>query len=147
MACLRIRSFVNNGKYAMFRVCASIRDFRDHKIMFTHKRSCHKKILLCLSCGKSVGENSLLCSNCSTANLKALDYFKIFDIERSFHIDQALLQKTFRKKQFELHPDKFANNNADEKDISSYYSSLLNQAYAILQSPLTVISAINRNKK
>jgi len=36
-----------------------------------------------------------------------------------------------------LHPDKFVNNYGDEKAVSAYYSSLLNQAYAILQSPLS----------
>ena len=84
-----------------------------------------------------------------------LDYFRLFDFSRSFEVDTKQLTKTFRNKMKFLHPDLFTNKS----DVSTYeahslskatfpfriqierhysqdQSSLFNEAYRTLLSPL-----------
>ena len=73
------------------------------------------------------------------------DYFSLFSLERRFAIDKKALSARFRDLQSESHPDKVAAEShpdkvaaADEqtKLLAVQQSSLLNDAYATLKSPL-----------
>ncbi|CAF0735590.1 unnamed protein product [Adineta ricciae] len=65
-----------------------------------------------------------------------LDYFRLFDFSRSFEIDTKQLTRIFRNKMKLLHPDLFTNKSDTEKQHSQDQSSLLNEAYKTLLSPL-----------
>lgn len=53
-----------------------------------------------------------------------------------YDLDAKELQKKYRQMQSVLHPDKFSKRSDEEKQISENYSSLVNEAYKVLQSPL-----------
>nr|CAI5850455.1 unnamed protein product [Callosobruchus analis] len=69
-------------------------------------------------------------------------------IKEDFKIDEADLKNKFRKMQTLIHPDKYIGipiykytnfsftEKSTEKSISEEYSSLLNKAYNVLQTPL-----------
>ncbi|XP_063929865.1 iron-sulfur cluster co-chaperone protein HscB [Zophobas morio] len=64
------------------------------------------------------------------------NYFKVFELDEHFDIDQKQLTRKYRQMQSQLHPDKFTNKSEKEKDISEEFSSLVNKAYNTLQMPL-----------
>ncbi|KAJ8929653.1 hypothetical protein NQ314_017636 [Rhamnusium bicolor] len=93
----------------------------------------------CWNCGAERKNISLVfCEKCNMIQNphEKENYFKVFDIQEKFNIDQQLLRSKFRKLQSLLHPDKFSNRTDQEKTISEEYSSLLNKAYSNLQVPL-----------
>lgn len=64
------------------------------------------------------------------------DYFSLFSLERRFAIDKKALSARFRDLQSESHPDKVAAADEQTKLLAVQQSSLLNDAYATLKSPL-----------
>jgi len=67
---------------------------------------------------------------------KSLDYYSIFGLEKSFSVDVLELSQTYKQLQRQLHPDKFSQADADDKDVSEEWSALVNDGYKILQKPL-----------
>ncbi|CAF0879989.1 unnamed protein product [Rotaria sordida] len=65
-----------------------------------------------------------------------IDYFRLFDLSRSFEIDTKQLTRMFRNTMKFLHPDLFTNKSDIEKKYSQDQSALLNEAYKTLLSPL-----------
>ncbi len=55
----------------------------------------------------------------------------------SYDMDIASLKKKYKRLQAELHPDKFVNKTAEEKELSAEQSSLVNQAFSTLSDPYT----------
>ena len=64
------------------------------------------------------------------------DYFSLFSLERRFAIDKKALAANFRALQNENHPDRVAADDEQAKLLAVQKSSLLNDAYATLKSPL-----------
>lgn len=64
------------------------------------------------------------------------DYFALFSLPRSFAIDKKALAANFRELQAESHPDRVAAADEATKLAAVQLSSLLNDAYATLKSPL-----------
>ncbi|MDA0805319.1 MAG: Fe-S protein assembly co-chaperone HscB [Proteobacteria bacterium] len=64
------------------------------------------------------------------------DYFSLFSLERRFAIDKNALAANFRALQNENHPDRVAADDEQAKLLAVQKSSLLNDAYATLKSPL-----------
>ena len=64
------------------------------------------------------------------------DYFSLFSLERRFAIDKKALSARFHDLQSESHPDKVAAADEQTKLLAVQQSSLLNDAYATLKSPL-----------
>ena len=62
----------------------------------------------------------------------SLDYFSTFGIERSFSLDPALLSKTYKALQRQLHPDLFSLKSKEEQEVSAEWSSLVNDGYKVL---------------
>jgi len=93
--------------------------------------------LNCWNCGGLVDEKALFCPSCSVVQKpRNVHYFEVVGMTKSFNVDVAELTKNFRHLQSQLHPDKFTQKSKDEKEISEYYSTLLNTAYKTLLSPL-----------
>lgn len=64
------------------------------------------------------------------------NYFRLFNISESFELDLDSLAETYRELQVEVHPDRFANSDEQEKLRAVQLSSYLNEAYTTLKSPL-----------
>ncbi|PZC80616.1 hypothetical protein B5X24_HaOG214183 [Helicoverpa armigera] len=94
----------------------------------------------CWSCGKDAKnvENSLFCGSCNALQqpVKGDNYFKIMGVSETYDLDEAELAKKYKELQRYLHPDKFANRQKEEQEISEKYSSLVNEAYKTLLEPL-----------
>ena len=68
----------------------------------------------------------------------SLDYFSTFGIERSFALDPALLAKTYKALQRQLHPDLFSLKSKEEQEVSAEWSSLVNDGYKVVSLTLFV---------
>ena len=68
----------------------------------------------------------------------SLDYFSAFGIERSFAVDPALLAKTYKALQRQLHPDLFSLKSKEEQEVSAEWSSLVNDGYKVVQTLFAV---------
>ncbi|MDP6094811.1 MAG: Fe-S protein assembly co-chaperone HscB [Gammaproteobacteria bacterium] len=64
------------------------------------------------------------------------NYFQLFSITEKFHIDLGVLASRYHELQIETHPDKFADSTEQEKLMAVQNTSILNEAYATLNSPL-----------
>nr|XP_023027277.1 iron-sulfur cluster co-chaperone protein HscB, mitochondrial [Leptinotarsa decemlineata] len=93
---------------------------------------------VCWKCGAERKIAELFCDKCHVIQnpSEKENYFKLFQIEEQFSIDEKLLRDKFRKIQSVIHPDKFSNTTHEEQTISEEYSSLINKAHSNLQSPL-----------
>ncbi|CAK1590187.1 unnamed protein product [Parnassius mnemosyne] len=99
------------------------------------------RFLSCWSCGKNTNNSSahLFCSNCNALQPPEVkeNYFKIMGIHETYDLDENDLAMKFKELQKQLHPDKFANKDKHEQEISDQYSSLVNEAYKTLLEPLS----------
>lgn len=64
------------------------------------------------------------------------NYFELFNFPVSFDLDLTELSNRYRKLQHTVHPDKFANASDLERRLSMQRSTLINEAYQTLKSPL-----------
>ncbi|XP_049879597.1 iron-sulfur cluster co-chaperone protein HscB [Pectinophora gossypiella] len=98
------------------------------------------RLASCWSCGQDIKKlvANLFCSNCNVLQKPENheNYFKIMGVSETFDLDEAELAKKYKELQKYLHPDKFANRNKEELEISEMYSSLVNEAYKTLLEPL-----------
>lgn len=95
----------------------------------------------CWKCGKEHGACSLFCEDTKCGMIQKLDtkkcnYFRIFGLNEHFAIDEAMLEMEFKNLQKRLHPDKFTTKSIEERDRSQHNSSVINQAYQVLRSPM-----------
>ncbi|CAG4932472.1 unnamed protein product [Colias eurytheme] len=58
-------------------------------------------------------------------------------INETYDLDETDLAKRYKELQKYLHPDKYANRDTKELEISEKYSSLVNEAYKTLLEPLS----------
>lgn len=81
----------------------------------------------------------LFCFSCnSLQRLKNKpNYFEIFNLPYRYELDLAALENQYQQLAAELHPDFYLNAPKAEKRQSQESSTLLNQAYAVLKSPLS----------
>jgi molecular chaperone HscB len=64
------------------------------------------------------------------------NHFELFELAPRFAIDLAQLDLRYRKLQSEVHPDRHAAASAAEKLRSMQLSTLINEAYQTLKSPI-----------
>ena len=64
------------------------------------------------------------------------NYFELFNFPVSYDLDLTELSNRYRKLQHTVHPDKFANASDLERRLSMQKSTLINEAYQTLKSPL-----------
>ncbi|RVE46901.1 hypothetical protein evm_008462 [Chilo suppressalis] len=97
------------------------------------------RFMTCWSCGKNLKlVSNLFCLNCNTLQKPDAhyNYFKIMGVNETYDQNETELAKKYRELQKYLHPDKYANKNKDEQEVSEIYSSLVNEAYKTLLEPL-----------
>jgi molecular chaperone HscB len=65
----------------------------------------------------------------------AQNYFELFGLPPRFSIDLGMLEKSFRRLQGELHPDRHVNHNEMERRVALQLSTTVNDAYQTLRQP------------
>lgn len=69
-------------------------------------------------------------------DISSKNYFEIFSLTESFQIDADTLDQNYKKLQSEYHPDKYVNAGDRERRLALQYTSILNEAFETLKSPL-----------
>lgn len=64
------------------------------------------------------------------------NHFQLFGIAQSFKLDMAQLETSFRTLQAQVHPDKSAHLADSEQRLAMQRSTLVNEAYQTLKSPI-----------
>ncbi|SFQ94588.1 molecular chaperone HscB [Enterobacter sp. kpr-6] len=66
-----------------------------------------------------------------------MDYFTLFGLSASYHLDTQALAARFQDLQRQYHPDRFASGTAAEQLAAVQHSANINQAWHTLRHPLT----------
>ena len=64
------------------------------------------------------------------------NHFELFSLPESFQVDTEFLTQQYKKLQAQFHPDKFASAGDRERRLALQFTSILNEAYETLLSPL-----------
>lgn len=64
------------------------------------------------------------------------NYFALFGLPTRFQVDRSLLRERFHELQRALHPDRHAHASDAERRASVVLAARVNDAYALLRSPL-----------
>ena len=91
----------------------------------------------CWSCSAATG-GAHFCPACGKIQPlpQGADYFAFFALPQKLAIDLANLEQRFHTLSWKLHPDHFARATEDERQLSLYRSSQLNDAYRTLLDPI-----------
>ncbi|MBZ6071106.1 co-chaperone HscB [Aeromonas schubertii] len=65
-----------------------------------------------------------------------MNHFELFGLVPGFPLDGAALAETYRRLQSQFHPDRFAAAPEGERLAAVSRAALINEAYAVLKSPL-----------
>jgi len=94
----------------------------------------------CWSCGKERAPAEALCPHCGKVQPPPPgtrpDKFAVLGLSRGYQLDDGLLDEKFRALSRKLHPDRFARASPRERRFSLEQTTLLNDAYRTLQSPV-----------
>lgn len=69
-------------------------------------------------------------------SMSSQNYFALFGLEPSFRVDVTSLEKHYFQKQRLVHPDRFIGASDAAREQAQADSTLLNDAYTTLKSPL-----------
>ena len=72
----------------------------------------------------------------STKLFETSNYYQIFSLPSGWQVDRTLLDSRYRQLQHEFHPDRYAAKGDVEKRLAVQATSLINQAYETLKTPL-----------
>lgn len=61
------------------------------------------------------------------------DFYSLFDLPREFALDRAELERRFRERSRQLHPDRFARAEPKERRLSLERATRLNDAHRVLK--------------
>jgi molecular chaperone HscB len=62
-----------------------------------------------------------------------MNYFTLFNVPETFHIDKNILSKNYYKLQLQFHPDLFISHSMSQKKIALEKSIQINKGYRILK--------------
>jgi molecular chaperone HscB len=89
----------------------------------------------CWSCHAAVEPQDLLCPGCRVLQPEPprADLFSALGLTRGYDVDPGDLERRFRERSRQLHPDRFARASPRERRISLERSTRLNDAYRTLK--------------
>ncbi len=91
----------------------------------------------CWNCTSDIVELDLFCPSCNIIQPpNQTDHFTRLSMPHDFDLGLKKLEVAYFSLQTKLHPDRFANKSEKEKLFSTQQSMNVNEAYAILKSPL-----------
>jgi len=64
------------------------------------------------------------------------NYFELFDLKKSFNVDENALLRAYQREISRFHPDKFSTCSESEQLQALQNTALINSAYSALKSPL-----------
>lgn len=65
------------------------------------------------------------------------NYFELYGLQKTWTVDLDLLHQRYKQALLKTHPDRFAAAATDyERRLAVQYTALLNEAYAVLRSPI-----------
>jgi molecular chaperone HscB len=64
------------------------------------------------------------------------NYFELFDLKKSFNVDENALLRAYQREISRFHPDKFLTSTESEQLQALQNTALINSAYSALKSPL-----------
>lgn len=74
--------------------------------------------------------------NATRQGFRPDNYYALFGLRPAFALDDADLDRSFRRLQREVHPDRFTDRPAAERRQALEWASLANEAYRTLKSPV-----------
>jgi molecular chaperone HscB len=91
--------------------------------------------LNCWSCDRELEVGTLFCPRCAKIQpvARTEDYFSLLGLHREFTIDHGELERRFRERSRQLHPDRFARAQPRERRLSLERATRLNDAYRYLR--------------
>jgi molecular chaperone HscB len=91
--------------------------------------------MTCWSCQAAVGPQDLLCPKCRALQPEPpqADLFAAVGLTRGYDLDPEELERQFRERSRQLHPDRFARASLRERRISLERMMRLNDAYRTLK--------------
>ena len=91
--------------------------------------------MVCWSCKAEVAEGTVFCPACRKIQPvgRNEDHFSLVDLPREFALEVAELERRFRERSRQLHPDRFARAEPRERRLSLERATRLNDAYRTLK--------------
>ncbi len=91
--------------------------------------------MTCWSCKAEVAEGTIFCPACRRIQPvgRGEDHFSLLAVPRRFALDRAELERNFRERSRQLHPDRFARAEPRERRLSLERATRLNGAYRELR--------------
>jgi molecular chaperone HscB len=91
--------------------------------------------LNCWSCDRELEGGALFCPRCAKIQpvARTEDYFSLLALPREFTLEQGELERRFRERSRQLHPDRFARAQPRERRLSLERATRLNDAYRYLR--------------
>jgi molecular chaperone HscB len=91
--------------------------------------------LTCWSCKADVEEGTVFCPGCRKIQPvgRNEDHFSLLGLERTYDLEPAALDRSFRDLSRQLHPDRFARAEPRERRLSLERATRLNDAYRALK--------------
>ncbi|CAM9543113.1 unnamed protein product [Choristocarpus tenellus] len=91
----------------------------------------------CWNCGATLEYQDFFCTCGAVQPLDDnANYFEMFSFPVAVVLDVKQLEKSFMQMQKLFHPDLFGSKSTAEKEVSSNNSTIVNQAYQTLLSPM-----------
>ncbi len=89
----------------------------------------------CWSCHGETVPSTPFCGSCRRIQPvgRTEDYYSLFDLPREFALDGPELERRFRERSRQLHPDRFAKAEPRERRLSLERATRLNDAHRVLK--------------
>ncbi len=89
----------------------------------------------CWSCNGPTVQSTSFCGSCRRIQPvgRTEDYYSLFDLPREFTLDHPELERRFRERSRQLHPDRFARAEPKERRLSLERATRLNDAHRVLK--------------
>ncbi len=65
------------------------------------------------------------------------NYFELFGLPESFEVDLEDLQKRWKSRAAQVHPDRYVSGSAAEKRVAMQWSAEINEGYRVLKDPVS----------
>ncbi|GAX75929.1 hypothetical protein CEUSTIGMA_g3372.t1 [Chlamydomonas eustigma] len=98
------------------------------------------KEMSCWSCQHRFQQGGVVCSGCDKIQPldTSLNYFEVLGMPNmQFDLDLEMLEKQYKRLQWQIHPDRLAARTPQEQDYSAQSVMHINVAYGVLRHPLS----------
>lgn len=97
----------------------------------------------CWSCSKESSKPEFFCIHCGKIQEGVeVNEFELFGMKESILISIDKLEESYLRLQSKFHPDKYINLSEKEREISTIYSSKVNEIYEKLRNNVSRINLI-----